>query len=104
MKCRSAMFGTGALCVVLGVHAVRSLDRPGSPTLLVGAVLYLVSIAVTAAYHVPRNDRLALVDPQRGDVGAIWSAYATGWTAGNHVRTATCLAAAVAFAIALGTG
>lgn len=97
----SAMFGTGVLCLGLGVHAARTLERPGSPALLAGAVLYLASIAVTAAYHVPRNDELALLDPHSSGVDAAWSSYADGWTVWNHIRTATCLAATVALAVAL---
>lgn len=100
----SAMFGTGALCVGLGIHAARTLGGPDSPALLVGALLYMVSIVVTAAYHVPRNHELARVDPHGDGIDAIWSTYAGRWTAWNHVRVVTSLAAAVALAVALSTG
>ena len=56
---------------------------------------------LTVAYHVPRNDALALVDASSVDAAEIWRRYATGWTAWNHVRTFTSLASAVLFIVAL---
>ena len=84
-----------------GVLALRRLDDPSSVYVLVGSGLYLAGIVVTAAYHVPHNDALALVDANRADAAAVWPSYATGWTAWNHVRAFTSLAAAVSFMLAL---
>lgn len=66
--------------------------------------LYLLSIVVTAAYHVPRNDQLALLDANQSGADTAWAAYAAGWTTWNHVRTVTCLAATALLASALQGG
>ncbi len=57
---------------------------------LAGCLLYLVMIVVTAAYHVPHNDALALVDPDSAGAGTAWRHYLSSWTAWNHVRTLAC--------------
>ena len=58
-------------------------------------------MAVTIARNVPLNDRLAALE--RGDTGgaALWEEYLDRWTAWNHVRTVTSLAAAAALTVAL---
>ena len=69
------LMGTAVLCVVLAVLAVVSLATGGSSRgwlVLVGCLLYLVAFGITAGYHVPRNDALALVDPSgAGDGGGL---------------------------------
>jgi uncharacterized membrane protein len=91
------LFGTmvtAAASVVAGL--VGSGDREADVLRLVGFVSYLVVIAVTAAFHVPRNDALARVDAAGADAGPAWRRYAGPWVAGNHVRTAAaCVATAV---------
>ncbi|MBX7161495.1 MAG: hypothetical protein K1X95_14490 [Acidimicrobiia bacterium] len=51
---------------------------------------------------------MCALDDHRVGVGsgvdATWAAYARGWTAWNHVRCATSLAAAVALGAALRSG
>ena len=68
--------------------------------LLVGGALYLASIVLTIAYHVPRNDALALVDPTGTAAADEWRHYLTPWTAWNHVRTVVSLGGAVSFILA----
>jgi uncharacterized membrane protein len=99
-----ALFGTAVLCLVLGVIAVRHLDEPWAAYLVAGAALYLVAIVLTVAYHVPRNDALALVDPHGSGAAQAWTSYAGPWTAWNHLRTLGALAGAVSFVLALGAG
>ncbi|HEV7760695.1 MAG TPA: anthrone oxygenase family protein [Acidimicrobiales bacterium] len=53
----------------------------------------LGAIATTRAFHIPRHDALAVVDPDRAESGRYWSGYVTSWTAMNHVRTVVPLAA-----------
>lgn len=96
------LFGTGAVCVVLGVAAARDLDAPASVLQLVASGLYAVGVVgMTVAFHVPRNDALAALDP--GSPGALeaWRDYARTWTAGNHVRTLAPLAATVLYTLSL---
>jgi uncharacterized membrane protein len=90
----AALLGTAGLCVVLAVDSVRRLDAPGAGWLLAGALTYLVTVVVTAAYHVPRNDALDLIEPTADGAAAFWSHYVTTWTAWNHVRVPAPLAAA----------
>ncbi|ABW13242.1 conserved hypothetical protein [Parafrankia sp. EAN1pec] len=96
----TALLGTALTCAVLGVSAALDLDRPGAALRLVGSVLYLVAIVVTIVYHVPRNDALAGVSPDDVDAARRWAEYLPGWTAWNHVRTITSIAAAAALTVA----
>ena len=94
--------GTAVLCAALLVAAVATWGDRRAALLLAGALLYLAgNIAVTGARNVPMNDALAALDPGSGASAAEWSAYLESWTAWNHVRAATGLAAAAAFILAL---
>jgi uncharacterized membrane protein len=96
------MVGTALLCAGLAVRAGFSWGDQRAVLLVVAAGLYLVGVVVlTGGYHVPRNDQLALLDPSGPEAGAAWQAYLTDWTAWNHVRAASGLAAAAAYAAAL---
>ncbi|MDY7106659.1 MAG: anthrone oxygenase family protein [Actinomycetota bacterium] len=99
-----AFLGTALVSVALAVLSVTSFDEPASRYQLLAAVLYLATFVITAAYHVPRNDALGLADPAAADAGAVWSAYSGGWTAMNHVRTATALAASTLLTVSTRIG
>jgi len=90
-----ALFGTAAACVPLAGYAIRSWGDLPATLLLAGAAVYLAgAVGLTAGYHVPRNDRLARIDPAGAGAAEHWAAYVRGWTRGNHVRAASSLAAA----------
>jgi uncharacterized membrane protein len=73
--------------------------------LLLGSLVYLAGVVVlTFAYHVPRNDALATVDPNSADAAGHWDRYVRSWTAWNHVRTIAPLASATILTIALRVG
>ena len=94
--------GTALLCVAVVVAAIATWGDRQAALLLAGALLYLVgNIAVTGARNVPMNNALAALEPGSPAGGAEWSAYLARWTAWNHVRAATGLAAAAAFILAL---
>ena len=98
----AALFGTAVACGALAVYALFGWDERFSPYLLVGSVLYLVgTILLTIAYHVPRNEALARVEPRGAEAESHWRRYLSGWTAWNHVRAAAALAAAAVLTIAL---
>lgn len=97
----TALFGTAASAVGLGVVAIQRRDDPRSTYLLIGAGLYLAGIILTIAYHVPHNDALALVDPTSSGAAATWHHYVTNWTLWNHVRTLTSIAGATMLVLAL---
>jgi uncharacterized membrane protein len=100
-----ALFGTAVGAGVLGVWSVTIWGEPYAPWMLAGAVLYLAgTIGMTIAFHVPRNDALAKVDPAAAGAAAHWGRYRSAWTAGNHVRTVAGLAAAAALTVALQAG
>jgi uncharacterized membrane protein len=89
-----AFFGTAVLCAILAVMALLRWSEPGSALLLLACALYLIgNIVVTMIFNVPLNDALAAADPASADRTALWSRYLSTWTAWNHVRTLSCLAA-----------
>jgi uncharacterized membrane protein len=97
-----ALFGTALACVVLVVASVVEWGEPYAVYLLVGGLLYLVgAVVVTGAYHVPRNNALATLDPNASDTESQWNRYVRTWTGGNHVRTIAPLASATLLTIAL---
>jgi uncharacterized membrane protein len=97
-----AMFGVAALCVGLGVWALRSWGDRRAVMTLSACVLYLVgSVGVTGAGNVPLNDKLDDVDAQGAGAAAAWDHYLSSWLAWNHVRGVLTAAAAVLLAVAL---
>jgi uncharacterized membrane protein len=59
------------------------------------------TIGVTFAFNVPRNDALAVLDPNSAEAAAIWLEYVPSWSLWNHVRCATSCAASVLFTLSL---
>jgi uncharacterized membrane protein len=96
-----AFSGTAVLCLGLAIVALTHFETPVARYLLVGSVLYLAGIVLTVVYHVPSNDALARLDPASAGASTPWRSYLMNWTAWNHVRTLTSLAAAVAFVLAV---
>lgn len=98
----TALFGSGLLCLVLGVYAIFNWNMDGALLLLIGAVLYFVgNVVVTMVFNVPLNNALAAVDPASAEGAAVWTRYLSEWVMWNTVRTVTALAAMVAFILAL---
>lgn len=100
----TGLFGTAGVCVVLTVRGATRLGDRGATLLVVGGGLYLVgAILLTAGYHVPLNNKLAVLDPHSPAAVGQWRDYLRGWTLLNHVRTVASLGAAAAFTAALRT-
>jgi uncharacterized membrane protein len=100
--CMGAIFGAGLACIVLVVMSLVDWGEPYAVYLLIGGVLYLAGVVLlTIAYHVPRNDALAKLDPSSVEAASYWKQYVTSWTAANHVRTIAPLASATLLTIAL---
>lgn len=98
----AALFGTLLAFIALAVVTVR---QDGSATLpVVACLLYAVTIILTVAYHVPRNDALAAIDAHAAGSADFWRDYVGSWTAWNSVRAATALAAAVTVLASLRSG
>lgn len=87
---------SGPGTVAVAAWALTRADVPGAAqTLLVtGAVTAVAAFAITAAYHVPRNNRLDTVDATSAAAAPAWGSYAPGWVSMNHVRTALSLLSA----------
>jgi uncharacterized membrane protein len=100
----AAFLGTGLVSLVVGIAAIVRWGEAGATYQLIGSVLSVLPIIITAAYHVPRNDALDVVDPDNSDAARCWADYAPGWTRWNHVRTVTPLAAAVLLTLAARVG
>lgn len=99
------MFGTAAASLALAVVAALDPGEPSSAYLLLGAAIYLIGVvAITAAYHVPRNDRLGALDPESAEGVAYWGVYLREWVRMNHVRTLAPLVAAALYVTALQVG
>src|SRR5262245_39770494 len=94
-----ALMGTAAVCVVLAVWALVSWRETGSVSVLAASILYLVTIAMTAGFHIPRNDALAVLDPNAAATADHWPTYLRSWTLGNHFRTVTAITSALLFTI-----
>jgi uncharacterized membrane protein len=90
----TALLGTALACAVLGVWAVVSWGERPAALVLAGCALYLIgAIVVTRAANVPLNDALMTVNPDGADSATRWSSYLADWTAWNHARALTTLAA-----------
>lgn len=96
------LFGTGAAVGVLGLAAAASWPLERSAYVMAAALFYLVGvIGVTMVCNVPRNDRLARVDPDSAEGARVWADYVVTWTRWNHVRTVASTAAAAALSLIL---
>jgi uncharacterized membrane protein len=94
--------GTAVLCAGLALVVLLGQPHPARGWLIAGGLLYAGgTFLVTIAFNVPRNDRLAKLDPASADAPRVWAEYVAGWTAWNHVRTAAALAATAALTLAL---
>ena len=95
------LFGTAVAFGALAVRALLAWEERFAPYLLGGAALYLVgAILLTIVYHVPRNNALAKVEPLGAAAEGHWGRYLSSWTAWNHVRAASSLAAAATLTLA----
>ena len=101
----AALFGTAAASIALGGWALVDWDDAFGPWLLAGSACYLLgTIGPTITYHVPRNNALAALPPQRPEAAGRWARYVAEWTRWNHLRAAASLAAAVLFTLGLQMG
>lgn len=87
------------ICVFAGFHPPGTTR---SILLLTAGLSYLVgSFGVTAAFNVPRNERLARLAPESAEAAAYWPVYLREWLRWNHVRTAASTLSAACAAAAL---
>jgi uncharacterized membrane protein len=91
------------MSVALIVDALLDWRGTASAFIVAAGVVYLGGlIALTGAYHVPRNNALDRVDAAEPEAAATaWRRYAGPWTRGNHVRAVAGVLAAGLFVAAL---
>jgi uncharacterized membrane protein len=94
----SVMCGVAVIALVLAVEGFRELDVRRGRGLVIGSSSYLAAVAVTALFHVPRNQRLATLTTPHADVAQEWRSYSSAWSRANHARAALAIAASTAFA------
>jgi uncharacterized membrane protein len=95
--------GTIAGCAVILATRVLHIGQPASPFAVAGCLVYLLgSVLVTAAFNIPRNNALALLDAASPASTAAWSVFVSDWTFWNHVRGAAALLATALLALGLG--
>jgi uncharacterized membrane protein len=95
--------GTAVACALVAVASFFRWHEAGAAYPLVGGALYLVgTFLVTVVFNVPLNNSLASVAPADPAAADLWDHYLTRWTAWNHVRAATALAAAAALTLSTG--
>jgi uncharacterized membrane protein len=93
--------GTAVLAAVCVVAGFFPWGAARSVLLLVAGLCYLLgSFGVTAAFSVPRNERLARLDAESEAAGAYWPVYVREWLWWNHVRAAASLVSAASAAAA----
>ncbi|MDV2979902.1 MULTISPECIES: DUF1772 domain-containing protein [Micrococcaceae] len=96
----SLFFGTAALSAyTLAKEAGAGGSRPRSALRAAGSGMYLAGFLLTVAFHVPRNDALAALDPSASAAPAAWDSFLAEWTGGNHVRAALSVAGAGALVL-----
>ena len=100
----AVLFGTALGCITLCVSSLQNLGEPGAWGRLIGGGLYLVAILLTVAYHVPQNNSLAALGASDPRAVKEWASYVGNWTAWNHVRTLTPIAASAALVLSLRRG
>ena len=94
--------GSAGLCAVLAVVTFVLWPDEGRVELLLGSALYLFgTFGVTMVANVPRNDKLATMDPGASEAAVYWRSYIREWTMWNHVRTVASAAAALSYVLAL---
>jgi uncharacterized membrane protein len=95
----TALFGTAAVCVTIGVWELLSGPRVA---VLVAAGLYLLGpVVVTVAANVPLNDELAGMDAGTTGARTRWPGWLRRWTTWNSVRSVAALVSAASFVAVL---
>lgn len=94
--------GTAVLAAICVLAGFFPWGATRSNWLLGAGLSYLVgSFGVTAAFNVPRNERLARLEAESAEAAAYWPVYVREWLLWNHVRTAASLVCAMCAVVAV---
>lgn len=98
----AVFLGTALLAAACVVIAVMNRGSVAASLLLAASLLYLLgAFLVTIGFNVPRNERLASLDPASAQASDYWAVYLREWSRWNHVRCVASVASAVCSAAAL---
>ncbi|MGI8754512.1 MAG: anthrone oxygenase family protein [Acidimicrobiales bacterium] len=75
---------TAAIGTPLSSAAFRGGNARRGRYALAATSLSTASLVISGAFTIPRNDRLARLDPDAGPTAEAWSRYVTTWTRGNQ--------------------
>jgi uncharacterized membrane protein len=90
-----AFLGTAAMCGLAAFSTLGRWNETSAVVLFTGCGVFLSgTFLVTLFFNVPMNNALAAMPASDPDRAARWTRYVATWTAWNHVRTFTSLAAA----------
>jgi uncharacterized membrane protein len=90
----SVFVGTAVASLAIVILAAVQWSSPGTGWIITGGLLYFLGgFIVTIVCNVPMNDALAAIDPTTAEGATVWRDYLSRWTAWNHVRSVTTLAA-----------
>lgn len=93
---------SSAVCAVLAVWGAVAWQAPGGWQMGCGGALYVAGMfGVTMLGNVPLNNMLERTDPLGPEAEQAWRRYLLRWTAWNHLRTLSCLAATALLVAAL---
>jgi len=95
-------FATSAAAVVLAIMGLLGRGGPAALPAAIAGVLYALGMfGVTAAFNVPRNNRLEATPADSAAAATVWDSYVREWTRWNTLRTAASTAAAALSVYAL---
>ena len=86
--------GPGTAAVAAWALTRPDVSGAARMLLVTGATTAVAAFAITAVYHVPRNDRLDTIDAKTEAAAAAWASFVPGWVSMNHARTALSLVSA----------
>ena len=89
-------FGSTLVSAFLVYSGITMQGHAVSGLILATGLIYVIGMFIsTAVFNVPRNDRLAQVDPDSPEARPAWKKYYKEWTFWNHVRTLASLVTCV---------
>lgn len=99
----TAFFGGAALSAYQVLRAVSGETAAGEQLAAGAGLAHLAGFALTIAYNVPRNERLARLAAGTPPADAYWAVYLREWTGANTVRAVLSLVALALGIAAAGT-
>jgi uncharacterized membrane protein len=95
-----ALFGPAVGSTILMAATQTDTASNQRRYLIFGGAIYLLGIALTIGFHVPKNNALAKLDPTAPGSSKAWATYATTWTQANHIRATASIVASTLMTLA----